>query len=1782
MTLSHLFRRVTSTVLLFLASLSLAQATHTMGADITYSCTGAGTYVVSLTFFRDCAGILPVNPQTLDYSSASCGTTGSISMTQASGSPIDVTPLCPSEVSACGSGSTSSFGIEQYVYNGNLVLPPGACDDWILSWTNCCRNYAITTLNVPGTQSTYVPALLDNTISPCNNSPIFNNIPTPLVCLNQPVTYNHGVTDPDGDELRFSLVDCFQDQGVPVSYSTPYSSTNLLATSTGVSIDSVTGEIRFTPNQVQIGVICVKVEEYRGGIKIGEIIRDMQFSVLNCNNSPPVASGVNGDTTNYALNACIGAELCFDIDMYDPDSDNVTATWNQGIPSGLLTFANLGSQNPSARFCWTPTISDTGTHFFTVTVEDDNCPLIGVANYAFTVNVVANAYTINASPDGNICEGDSIQLSASAMGAGPITYSWSPTLGLSNPNDQTPMASPPIPTVYTVSALFGDGCEAEENVQVNVSANPNVSISPPIAYICPGNSVTLTANTLNTVSYLWNGGSTNADLSVSPSVTTDYEVIVTDTAGCVDTAQATVFVNTPTSATCDIIYVSSTVAVGNGSGTRTDPANFLDALGSASCSNTIIKMATGTYTIDNAITSLAGNFTLEGGFQESNSWRKTSQAQATSIVRSNLNPTGPDYGKRLIAFDLAGASNFRFQDLTILVSAPQDTGIFAGTSTYAVHMSNCSDYAFVRCHLEAAAGAAGLDGSQGTDGVDGNIGITGNLGNDTNQTDSGEGGAGGAGGSSDGGVGGLGGTNPINGAGCCQSGSSSCCLNGIDGTDGTNSATDRAGGGGGGGASGGEARNDGGRGGRGGGIGPAGAFQAYCATNNSTGGQGGGASSGSIPGGNGRDGCDGQDGSVGATGTAGLAGSHVGGYYVPGGQAGTGGNGEGGRGGTGGGGGGGFGCTFFCNDGAGSGGGGGGGGGEGGTGGTGGRGGGGSFAMYVINNGTGGQILDCMLTSGAAGAGGAGGAGGIGGTGGSGAAGGVIFGGDVGDGGKGGDGGDGGAGGVGGTGSTGANANLYQSGGTAPTVGNIAFDFISPPIIQMDNTSCTNTDIVFYAPTVDVWSFSVNASILTPNPAANVTTQFNTITREDVTFGADQYRGFANLVADNNIIPEASTNANLVQGVYRICEGSAIDFAALNGSGGTVYIWDMDGGATPNTYSGTSFQTVNGVVFNTPGTYDILLRYDEDCCGLTSADTIQLIVDPQPNLGLSGATTLCLGAGAVTLTATGGSNYLWTPGTGLSSDTVAQPLANPASTTTYVVTALNAAQTCFDTDSITIQVEDILLTPSSTDAGCINDGTAAVLATGGTGGYNYTWNTTPAQTTSNISSLAPGTYEVHVTDGSGCVDSVEVSVGQVLGTLNAVPSSIVPVTCFGGTDGTASVDVLGTVTGSLSYAWSPGIWPNTDSISGLAAGTYTVDVTDSGNGCTTSIDITIPDAAPLALNVISAGTPDCNNFADAQVNASGGNGPFTYTWSTTPAQTGPFASNLIAGSYSVDVVDQNGCTTNTTVNIAGPQSPITVSFDSVLEATSCASDDGYISVSATGSSLITYTWLTTPTQVGPTISNLFPGSYQVIATGDNGCADTAGISLNIGCPLAPELTLFPPEYRDREAKLTWENRSGLELSRYEIWKGEDVRGLERFTTISVGQTPLTLMNYYDPQIVPNTTYFYQVAGYSLSGDVYRSDIQRLRVEESENMRMDVVYYDPENEEISIQLWLKYPSALNMRLFNNLGQQVTKKTFDLKSGITILKEYTRKLSSGVYTIQIVSSKGEMIENKIMIF
>lgn len=362
-----------------------------LGGEITYHYMGSDAYEVIINVFADCKGNALGNTQTLKWSSACMGgITDSLSLPLVSGYPIDVTNSIFPGGSACNGGS-GARGIERYVYMDTLVLSSACTDDVLLSWSTCCHSDSLTSILNPTSTPFYLESTLDPSLvsiyNYSNSSAQFVNYPLIGACVNWSHQYNHGAYDPEGDTVLFSLVPCQASKNQVVNYKANYSATAPLGTQNPISIDPQTGQILYQLNNLETAMICVLVEEYRGGTKIGSVVRNMMLWGTDCFiNTPPTITGIDS-TNNYDTTIVVGQPTCFDIHAEDIDTaQNLQMVWNSVIPGATFTIDTTAQ--PVGTFCWTPTLADTGQHYFTVQVNDFGTPIPGVVIEGFRINVV--------------------------------------------------------------------------------------------------------------------------------------------------------------------------------------------------------------------------------------------------------------------------------------------------------------------------------------------------------------------------------------------------------------------------------------------------------------------------------------------------------------------------------------------------------------------------------------------------------------------------------------------------------------------------------------------------------------------------------------------------------------------------------------------------------------------------------------------------------------------------------------------------------------------------------------------------------------------------------------------------------------------------------------------------------------------------------------------------------------------------------------------------------------------------------------------------------------------------------------------------------------------------------------------------------------------------------------------------------------------------------------------------------------------------------------------------
>ena len=278
--------------------------------------------------------------------------------------------------------------------------------------------------------------------------------------------------------------------------------------------------------------------------------------------------------------------------------------------------------------------------------------------------------------------------------------------------------------------------------------------------------------------------------------------------------------------------------------------------------------------------------------------------------------------------------------------------------------------------------------------------------------------------------------------------------------------------------------------------------------------------------------------------------------------------------------------------------------------------------------------------------------------------------------------------------------------------------------------------------------------------------------------------------------------------------------------------------------------------------------------------------------------------GSINLSVSGGTppySYLWNNGA------TTQNLYN-ISSGYYSVTVTDALGQVENSLVYISQPNPIVvsfLVDSTTSSG-YNDGSVSVIASGGVSPYSFFWSGPNGYTasTQNITNIIAGTYNLYVTDGNGCTQTISIIVpdGQI--SSLSVTQNISNISCFGEIDG--SIDI--TVNGGLPpyiFNWSNGSF--SEDISNLSAGSYTVVVSDNfGQFITVTYSITEPDSLD-ALFVVNNVSSLVGNDGSIDLTPLGGTPPYSFYWTTTPTQNTEDISNLSAGTYSVYIVDANNC-----------------------------------------------------------------------------------------------------------------------------------------------------------------------------------------------------------------------------------------------------------------------------------
>lgn len=425
------------------------------------------------------------------------------------------------------------------------------------------------------------------------------------------------------------------------------------------------------------------------------------------------------------------------------------------------------------------------------------------------------------------------------------------------------------------------------------------------------------------------------------------------------------------------------------------------------------------------------------------------------------------------------------------------------------------------------------------------------------------------------------------------------------------------------------------------------------------------------------------------------------------------------------------------------------------------------------------------------------------------------------------------------------------------------------------------------------------------------------------------------------------------------------------------------------------------------GLETILFILGNPFCPDTGSDTLVVKLADEMHAAASPASSMICSGGQVQLTASGGTQYSWAPGLGLSSASSSSPMAYPATTTTYSVTVSRGG--CNTQKQVEVKVSTMQASTTITRPLCngASNGALGLSVSGGIPPYSYQW-TGPngfSATTKDLSFIPAGTYTVIITDAA-CSKTFSFQVGQPAPlSVSLTPSLLVfgqNISCAGGHDGSIASTTTGG-TGPYSAAWAgPGGFTSTlPDIGGLGEGAYSLTMTDA-NGCTATAGTTLLASAPMASAITQTTHVACANdgTGSATVAVTGGMPVYNYAWNTTPVQATATATGLAPGTYQVTASDQYGCSTVQTVTISGPLQPLATQLTSLTHVSCHGASGGQAAISISGGTpAYAISWNTMPPQLGYSATGLAGGTYTATVTDANGCQTTRQVAVNE--PAAP-------------------------------------------------------------------------------------------------------------------------------------------------------------------------------------
>ncbi|MEW6470584.1 MAG: T9SS type A sorting domain-containing protein, partial [Bacteroidota bacterium] len=674
------------------------------------------------------------------------------------------------------------------------------------------------------------------------------------------------------------------------------------------------------------------------------------------------------------------------------------------------------------------------------------------------------------------------------------------------------------------------------------------------------------------------------------------------------------------------------------------------------------------------------------------------------------------------------------------------------------------------------------------------------------------------------------------------------------------------------------------------------------------------------------------------------------------------------------------------------------------------------------------------------------------------------------------------------------------------------------------------------------------------------------------------------------------------------------------------------GGTAPYTflwYNGATTSLVTGLC---AGDYSLTVT---DASGCTMTGTVTVTEPAVLTVSVSPKDVSCFGGsnGEMTANVSGGTapyTYLWSNNGTTQTITGLIP-----GTYSLVVTDANGC-TATGSAGIAEPPDWTGQWDSVFNVTCNGGADGAIYATvgGATPPYTFSWSN--GATTLDITGLAAGGYTLTITDANGCSTVEDTSVSQPPAIVITIDSTTSASSCATG-NGAIYTSASGG-TGPLTYMWSPGNGTGDDTV-GVAAGTYTLTVTDS-LGCAVSSTATVSSTSAIIITLDSVFNTSCNGDSDGEIytSATGGTGTLTYMWSPGSG-TSDDTVGVAAGNYVLTVTDANGCTATFTATVTEP-AVLTVSVSATNPSCSALCDGSATANPTGGTGPFTYTWspsgATTQTTTG-----LCAGTYTVCVTDANGCSACTTVTLTNPGTLTASVSITNVSCNGGNDGTATVNASGGSPAYTYAWSTTPVQTTQTATGLTAGtytvvvtdacsQTVTATANITQPAMgiqvttsefpenpcgagngqafsfviggTPPYTYLWNPTGQTtqnatgLSAGSYTVTVtdaagcsivstvtvtcNPVGIAENKNVLNATLYPNPNSGEFTIEFVAVSADNYHVEISNGLGQVIVSEEKKNFSGNYAKKFDIRNYGTGAYFVSIRNSKGAIFRKLII--